>query len=195
MDANDVLFGNSAPAMGFDVGTKVRGRIISQTAIQRKEVVPNKVTGQIEQGKHLYWKDGKTTTEKTDRPVMDPVLTVQTTFRNWEGVSPQRPKIGKDDGIRQIFIKGRSKQNPGSLMDAVILAVREAGVRKISVGDYIELSCTGEGKKANRGMNAPKLYEGTYWSADNPPAWASEVEPEDSGDAEPGEDDNPFDLS
>ncbi len=195
MDANDILFGNAAPAMGFDVGTKVRGRITSHTAIQRKEVEPNKATGTIEQGKPLFWtSNGKTTTEKTDRPVMDPVLTVQTAFTNFEGCSPQFKRIGADDGLRRIFVKGRSKANPGSIMDAVVAACREAG-SKVNEGDFIELVCTGEGKKANRGMNAPKLYEATYWKADNPPAWASDLPGDKSADEDeaPVEDeDNPF---
>lgn len=193
-DANDLLFGNNAPAMGFDPGTKIRGRITEQTSIQRKKVEMNPATRQVEQGEPLFWKDGKITTEKTDRPVLDPVITIQTAFGAWEGVSPQFAKIGKDDGLRRVFVKGRSKANPNSLMDAVITACREAGVRKIVAGDFIELDCTGEGKKQSRGMNAPKLYAGAYWAASTPPEWASEIP---SGDAEDttdeGGEDSPFD--
>lgn len=192
-DANDLLFGNNAPAMGFDPGTKIRGRITTHGAVQRKKVEMNSATKQVEQGELLFWKDGKITTEKTDRPVMDPVLTIQTGFSNWEGVSPQFAKIGKDDGIRRVFVKGRSKANPHSLMDAVIAACKEAGVRKINPDDFIEITCTGEGKRASRGMNAPKLYEAAYFSADNPPAWASEIPSGESSETDEDED-SPFDT-
>ncbi len=193
-DANDILFGNNAPAMGFDPGTKIRGRITEQSAVQRRKAEMNSATKQVEQGEPLFWKDGKVTTEKTDRPVMDPVLTIQTSFTAWEGVSSQFAKIGKDDGLRRVFVKGRSKANPQSLMDAVITACKEAGVRKIQPGDFVEIVCTGEGKKANRGMNAPKLYEASYFEADRPPVWAPEIPTADDGSSESEpEDDNPFD--
>lgn len=189
-DANDILFGNSAPAVSFDVGTTVRGRITAQTGIQRREVKFDTKTKTHEQGKPLWWKDGKTTTEKTDRPVMDPVLTLQTDFTKWEAVSAQVSRIGKDDGMRRVFVKGRSKANPQSLMDAVITACKEAGVRKISPGDFIEITCVGEGEKANKTMNAPKLYEAKYYTAADAPDWASGL-PTDSDESEP-DDDNPF---
>jgi len=194
MDANDILFGNAAPAMGFEVGTKIRGRITAQTAVQRREVEFNKATKSVEQGKPLYWTaNNRTTTDKTDRPVMDPVLTIQTAFTNFEGVSSQYKRIGKDDGLRRVFVKGRSKSSPGSIMDAVVKACREAG-SKINVGDYIEIVCTGEGEKLGRGVNPPKLYEATYWTAANAPAWASEIPGEnaDEADAPADDDDNPF---
>lgn len=193
LDANSILFGSNSPAMGFDPGVKIRARITEQSGVQRKEVKWDPKTSTFEQGLPLYWKDGKTGTEKTDRPVMDPVLTVQSLFTAWEGVSAQASKIGKDDGMRRVFVKGRSKATPDSIMDAVIAACKDAQVRKIEVGDFIEIECTGEGKKASKAMSPPKLYAAQYWTAANPPEWASQLPSGDVGTDESDED-NPFDV-
>lgn len=198
VDANDVLFGNSIPALALDKGDEVKGKIIGQTAVQRRELRLNRVTGKMEQGDPLYWKDGRPVTEVTDKPVMDPVLILQTTFRNWECVTGQTRKEGPDDGKRRVFVKGRKA--PKSILSATLEACRSAGVgkgRKIQPGDYYLLRCTGEGQRANRGMNAPKEYEAQYWTADNPPVWAGECEssePANVGGGSADADDNPFDI-
>lgn len=191
-DANDILFGNAAPAVSFSVGTTVRGRLTGQTAIQRREVKYNKAQKAHEQGKPLYWENGRPSTVPTDRPIMDAVVTLQTDFTKWEAVSAQTAKIGKDDGLRRVFLKGRSKANPGSLMDAAVSAAKEAGVRKVEIGDFMEITCTGEGEKIGS-VNPPKIYEAKYWTADNAPDWASALPGAAmSGDTDEDPDDNPF---
>lgn len=191
-DANSILFGSNSPAMGFDPGVKIRARIVEQSGVQRKKLNLDPKTNTFEQGEPLFWKDGKITTERTDRPVLDPVLTLQSAFAAWEGVSAQAPKIGKDDGLRRVFVKGRSKSTPLSIMDAVIAACKEAGVRKILPGDFIEIECTGEGKRANKAMSPPKLYAAKYWPASTPPEWASEIPSDDDNDVAEDDEDNVF---
>jgi len=190
-DANDVLFGNSAPAVSFSVGTTVRGRLTGQTAIQRREVKWNAAAKVHEQGKPQYWDNGRPTTKVTDRPIMDAVVTLQTDFAEWEAVSAQTARIGKDDGLRRVFLKGRSKANPGSLMDAAVAAAKEAGVRKVEIGDFMEITCTGEGQKQGS-VNPPKIYEAKYWTADNAPDWAASLPGVLSGDSDESDKDNPF---
>jgi hypothetical protein len=188
-DANDLLFGNAIPAVAFDKGTVVRFRVVDQSSIHRREVKYNADTNRYEQGDFLYWDGKKPVTYETDRKVLDPVITVQTTFLKWEAVSDQTKKVGADDGMRRIVIKGRKAE--GSIMDAVRKACEVAGVRKIAAGQYGEISCTGEGKALRKGMNAPKLYA-AVWHLEAP-EWADQVP---SGDASTGDDtdddDSPF---
>lgn len=186
-DANDLLFGNAIPALAFDKGTKVRFRVVDQSSIHRREVKYNADTGRYEQGDFMYWDGKKPVTYETGRKVLDPVITVQTTFLNWEAVSDQTKRIGADDGMRRIVIKGRKAE--GSILEAVRKACADAGVRKIEAGQYGEIECTGEGKPLRKGMNPPKIYTATWYTT--PPAWASEVPAgETTGDDD--DDDSPF---
>lgn len=187
-DANDLLFGNAVPAVAFDKGTKVRFRVVDQSSIHRREVKYNADTGRYEQGDFLYWDGKKPVTYETDRKVLDPVITVQTTFNNWEAVSDQTKKIGADDGMRRIVIKGRKAE--GSILEAVRKACADAGVRKIEAGQYGEIECVGEGKPLRKGMNAPKMYAATWYTT--PPAWASEVPAGETTGDDGDDDDSPF---
>lgn len=184
-DANDLLFGNAIPAVSWDTGTVVRFRVVEQSSIHRREVKYNSDTGRYEQGEFLYWDGKKPVTYETDRKVLDPVITVQTTFLKWESVSDQTKKVGADDGLRRIVIKGRKAE--GSIMDAVRKACADAGVRKIEGGQYGEISCTGEGKAVRKSMNAPKLYAATWYTT--PPEWADQVPAGDAAGADDEDDD------
>jgi hypothetical protein len=186
-DANDLLFGNTIPALAFDKGTKVRFRVVDQSSIHRREVKYNADTGRYEQGDFMYWDGKKPVTYETDRKVLDPVLTVQTTFLNWEAVSDQTKRVGADDGMRRIVIKGRKAE--GSILEAVRKACADAGVRKIEAGQYGEIECIGEGKPLRKGMNPPKIYTATWYTT--PPAWASEV-PAGETIGDDDDDDSPF---
>lgn len=187
-DANDLLFGNAVPAVSFDVGTKVRFRITAHGSIHRREVKFNSDKKRYEQGSALYWDEGKVVNYETDRKVLDPVITMQTTWSAWEGVSEQTEKVGPDDGMRRVIVKGRKA--PKSLMDAVKDACKAAGVRRIEVGQYGEISCDGEGKPERKNMSPPKFYSAVWHTT--PPAWASEVPGADGGDESDGDDDSPF---
>jgi hypothetical protein len=186
-DGNELLFGSGSSTMGFttekmiaeivkdgdDASTKtntVRGRVTDFGKSHRRTLIAN--AEGYKQGKPLYWSaENKPSEEVTDRKVQDPVLTLQTTYRAWEGTSP---KEDTDDlGGRKVYLPGRKAK--GSAQDAFLAAVVSAGVRKVREGDYVEIVCTGEGKRVggNRNISPPKLYEATYWTAANPPVWAS----------------------
>ena len=187
-DANDLLFGNAVPAVSFDVGTTVRFRVISQGSIHRREVKFDTDANKYEQGSFLYWDGKKPVTYETDRKVLDPVLTVQTTFGKWEHTSDQSKKIGADDGMRRIVAKGRKAD--GSLKDAVTKACEEAGVRKIEAGQYGEIKCIGNGKAVNKSMNPPKIYEAKWFTV--APEWADEVPSSDPTGTDLDEEESPF---
>lgn len=191
-DGNDLLFGNAAPAAAFDPGVKVRGMVTDFGKNHRREF-----DGKTrQQGKPLYWQEDATqSTDVTDRPVLDPVMTVQTSFRAWEALPEDRNNLGTDDGLRRLFLSGRSKKSAyfaESTLQAVREAVVAAGARKVSPGDYVELECVGIGKPSARGINGAKRFTATYWLASNPPEWAAEVESDEPGE-DPLDDENPFD--
>lgn len=186
-DANDLLFGNAVPPVAFDVGTVVRFRVVEQGSIHRREVKWNPDTMRYEQGPFLYWDNKQKVTYETDNKVLDPVITVATTFAKWESVSEQTKKVGDDDGMRRIIAKGRKAD--GSLKDAIQAACEKAGVRKIVPGQYGEVRCVGEGKAANKTTKPPKLFEATWYV--EPPEWAGQINTSsEAGDA--GDDDSPF---
>ena len=188
MDGNDLLFGSATVAFGFtsprefaeakadgdDLSRKVstiQGRVTALDTTHRRALLADS-TG-FKQGKPLYWSaDNKPTPEKTERPVMDPVLTLQTALRSWEGLAVA--KDTEDLGSRRVFLKGRRAKQ--SLMDAVRDACSAVKVRKVNTGDFLEITCVGEGKKGpNKSISPPKLYKATYWPASNPPPWADSV--------------------
>lgn len=190
-EGNDLLFGSGAKSMGFepevtikemaaegeDVSLKthiVRGRVTDLGKNHRREYQADG------KGSLLYWNDGKPGPEKNDSPVTDPVLTLQTTYRAWEG-APVKGEDGADIGLRRVFLAKRKA--PKSGFTAVQSACAKAGVRRIREGDYVEIICTGLGKRVgqagkpvSRSIAQPKEYEATYWTAANPPTWAAECD-------------------
>jgi hypothetical protein len=154
--ANDLMFGGAAVPVSFEVGTTVTGVLVAMDVNHRKEVKYNPATDSYDQGELQYWDEEKT------RPKYDPVLTLQT-----DDVDDE---IEGDDGLRRVFVKGRSKANPGSLMDACRAAKKAAGVKQFELGGTLTFTCTGEGErtramiKAN--LNAPKIYTASYTPPD-----------------------------
>src|SRR5690606_8967870 len=197
-DPNDILFGSEAPAISPEDGLKVRGRITKFDARQRRKFDR---TAPKNQGELLWFENGKVV-ESADkpsanaRPVLDPVFTVQTAFTSRESTSDSFATVGNDDGLRRIFVTGRSRDaKEGSLLEVVKEATRKAGcgrTRKVQEGDYIEVRIVGKGKPVSKGLNAPWLWECDYWLSNNPPKWASELPSDDVSDVEEDDDDNPF---
>lgn len=191
-DANDILFGSAAPAMSFaNPGDKIRFKVVSQTSQHRRQVNYDSKADSYSQGDLLYWNDGKPTTVESDAPVLNPVLTVRSTFTKWEGVTNTGRVYGDDDGLRRIFLQGPRALN------AIRAAFKDAGIRgKIEPGQYGEITFTKLGKPANKQAKPPKEWAAQWWTADSPPAWASEINAgstsDDSGDGQPEDDDNPF---
>lgn len=176
--SDDLIFGNLTPAFSFKDVNEIRGRIVATGKSHRREFDGKTKT----QGDLLYWDGNKTTTTPTtkDRPVYDPVWTLQTDFTAWEGC-PNPGEDGDDDGLRRLFITARSKQNPGSVMDAIRAACIKAHVRKNTVGDFVEVKrASGKGN-----INSPYVHVAVYYPADAPPEWASKL-PEPSEDDEDG---------
>lgn len=178
-DINDLMFGNSTPVFNWDVEpARIRGRIVKIEKSHRRAFDGKTKT----QGEPLYWSSaGKLTTEETDRPVYDPVLHLETAYRKWEGVGTPGDD-GDDTGVRRLFVTARSKQNPGSIKDAVVAACVKAK-SKLHVGDFVEVE-----RYAGKGnLNSPYKHRGQYFTADAAPEWASELITEDT--APKGEDD------
>lgn len=207
-EGNDLLFGSGAKSMGFepesviaemakdgeDVSTKthiVRGRVTSLDKNHRREFQADG------KGPLLYWNDSKPTPEKSDRPVTDPVMTLQTTFRNWEG-APVPDEDAEDLGLRRVFLK--SRKAPKSINQALSSACAKAGVRRFKGGEYVEIVCTGLGKRVglpgkpvNRSIAQPKEYTATVWSPGTLPEWADQCDAGlDLDDEMISEDENPF---
>jgi hypothetical protein len=128
--AQDFLMsGSGAKAAKFPTpGTTVSGPIVREP-----EVVQQTEFGT---GKPLFWDDGK--------PRNQLVVQIGTDARD----------DADDDGVRSIYIKGKS------LTNAVREAVKAAGAPGLEVGGILSITYTGDGK-AERGM-PPKLYTAEY---------------------------------
>lgn len=206
-DGNDLLFGTGVKSMGFEPEVTIKEMIAEGDDVSTKtHIVRGRVTdfGKNHRRKYaadgkgalLYWNDGLPTEEKSDSPVTDPVLTLQTPYRNWEG-APVKGEDGEDYGLRRVFAAKRKA--PKSIFDAFRAACSKAGVRKVQEGDYVEIICTGLGKRVgqagkpvSRSIAQPKEYEATYWTAANPPSWAADCDAGLELDEVVGDDDNPF---
>jgi hypothetical protein len=178
-DINDLMFGNMTPVWAFpeEGNLELKGRIVAIGKNHRRAFDGKTKT----QGEPLYWQpNGKTATDPTDRPVYDPVLTLQTAFRAWEGVRPTaQGDDGDDDGLRRLFVTARSKSNPGSVKDALVAACVKAK-SKVHIGDFVAMRRTG-----GRGnINSPFTHEADYFTAAKPPKWASEIKEEVKADAD-----------
>lgn len=87
----------------------------------------------------LNWPDGK--------PRMQVEVKVKTSLRD--------SSIEDDDGVRRLFVKGKI------LTNAVKDAVRATGAKGLEIGGVLTVTYTGDAP-AEKGLNAPKLYEAEY---------------------------------
>lgn len=87
--------------------------------------------------------DGELKTWDDGSPMLQLVVSLQTADRD--------PQIEDDDGIRRLYIKGQMRT-------AVQTALREAGVKGISVGDTLAVTYTHDGEKTNPAFSPPKQY-------------------------------------
>jgi hypothetical protein len=175
-DVNDLMFGGSVPFWDFNVQAEVKGRITALGKIHKPDIDNKTMRAK---GK-LYWQPDNTIgSTVTDSPVYEPLFTLVTPYRKWEGVKTPS-MISEDDSQRLLRLTARSKKNPGSVKDAVMHACI-AAKSKVHVGDYVEVRrVSGKGNPSS-----PYMYESVYYTAANPPEWAKDiVEPvsEDSGD-------------
>jgi hypothetical protein len=128
--AQDFLMsGGGAKAAKFpSPGTTVSGSVVREPEVAQQT--------EFGTGRPLFWDDGK--------PRNQLVVQIQTDQRD----------DSEDDGIRSIYIKGKS------LTNAVREAVKAAGAPGLEVGGVLTITYTGDGK-AERGM-PPKLYTAEY---------------------------------
>lgn len=168
-DINDLLFGNQTPVWAFPDDGKVkeiRGRIILISKTHKRKYDPETRTSK----EPMYWQaDGSTGIVVTDKPMYEPVLTLQTAFRAFEGVKkPGEP--GTDDGLRRVWVTSRSVKNPGSVKDALVAACVKAR-SLLHAGDYFSLK-----RVSGRGnVNSPFVHSGEYFPAATPPDWSAET--------------------
>jgi hypothetical protein len=87
----------------------------------------------------LNWPDGK--------PRMQVEVKVKTSLRD--------SSIEDDDGVRRLFVKGKI------LTNAVKDAVRATGAKGLEIGGVLTVTYIGDAP-AEKGLNAPKLYEAEY---------------------------------
>lgn len=133
-DANDVLFGGGTPAASFkSPGDTFAGKITKLEAVQARKFKDGKPTDELD-----TWPNGE--------PKMQAVATLRTDHRDAGDPS--------DDGQRKIYIASRDLQ--GKVREAV----RQAGKRKLDIGDYLQVTYTGD-EKTDSGLYA-KIYEVTF---------------------------------
>lgn len=143
-DANDILFGGGIPSAKFEhPGDNFGGPITKLEAVQQRKFDKGKPTNELD-----FWDDGT--------PKMMAVATVRTQHR--DATDPS------DDGQRKIYIAGRDLQGK------IRVAVRNAGRRKLDIGDVLSVTFVGE-EKQESGLYA-KIYEVSY-TPGNPAAEAA----------------------
>lgn len=136
-DANDVLFGSGIPAARFtSPGDTYAGPIVKLEAVQARKFKDGKPTDELD-----VWPNGE--------PKMQAVATLRTDHRDASDPS--------DDGQRKLYIASRDLQ--AKVRDAV----RQAGKRKLDVGDFLQVTYTGD-EKTESGLYA-KVYEVTFQAA------------------------------
>jgi hypothetical protein len=141
----DLLFTGTAPTVKWETpGTVQRITVTDKTTRQRRDKVTNEL---------LYWDEAKL------EPKMQILLTGPCEVKSgktWTKASD--PELDNDDGVRTLYIAGRSKKNPGSTMDALRKAMRAAGARAIEIGSIIEMTHeSGIGTP-----DKPRKYSATY---------------------------------
>lgn len=157
--ANDILMGGGVPSAKFEnVGDSVAGSIDDEPqAAQQTDFTT---------GEPLTWPNGD--------PRMQVVVTLATDQRD--------PGVKDDDGIRKLYIKGKS------MTGAVRDAIRKAGAKGLERGGQLTVTYTGDGVAERRGINPPKLYTAAYAPPSVNAVNAVLAQPEPASAAGPSED-------
>jgi len=139
-NVSDFLFGGGGKAAKFEqIGDFTEGTITDVRMAQQTSMDDNQP---------LTWSDGS--------PRMQLVITLQTKDHDGEN----------DDGMRRIYAKGGNFEvaegSGKSLKDAIADAVKRAEARSIDEGGILKVAYTGNGKRTNRGYQAPKLFKASY---------------------------------
>ena len=123
------------------------------------ETLGDTITGVIEHlevNQQTDIKDGSPKTWDNGDPIMQLVVTLQTSLREDED----------DDGKRKVYVKGSKKAGSRSLHDAVATAVRASGAKGLEVGGTLTVTHDGVEPSKTRGFNDRKLYSASYAAPD-----------------------------
>lgn len=173
-----MMGGNFARLAKFDsIGDKHGGVILEVDMVHAREYDEDNPG----KGDLLYWSDkGKPRTTVTDKPVMEPRMTIQTDEREDD----------RDDGRRAIMINKRL------LKAALQKGVREAGATKPAIGGYIVFERIEDqpplkGDNWARGWNVPYRTPEQYATDGALEATVSDAKPAAKAGRKPKEED-PF---
>jgi len=155
-DVEKLLFGGSTASVKWThtPGTEYRITIRDKATRQRREF-PKKGESI---GELSTWPDGT--------PRMQILLTGSCEIKNTKGVfvpckDPALEMDGRtDDGTRVLYISSRSKDSPGSTLDALLAAMRAAG------SSVVELGCvvTMKHESGYGSVDDPRVHTATYES-------------------------------
>lgn len=138
-DSRSRIMGASTPGYSFlQVGQSVTGQIITEPKdVQQRN---------FHDGSPAFWPSGD--------PKMQTVFQIQTSLRNYEGISqPDRSK--PDDGVRSLFIKGKHMER------AVKDAILAAGASWLDIGGWIQVTYTGD-DMSSKAASKPKFFAVKY---------------------------------
>lgn len=143
MDAKSFIMGSSNPGFSFvNVGDAIMGTLLKDPEIRQMKV----------------WRNGKPTDELAVWPSGDPkmqlVLSLQTDFRNYEGIKDPDRAV-PDDGKRTVYVNGRHREL------ALRRAVQDAGVDWMARGGKYWERFLGDDMTSTAGIK-PKLAEIRY---------------------------------
>lgn len=161
-DSRSRIMGASTPGYSFlQVGQSVTGQIITEPKdVQQRN---------FHDGSPAFWPSGD--------PKMQTVFQIQTSLRNYEGISqPDRSK--PDDGVRSLFIKGKHMER------AVKDAILAAGASWLDIGGWIQVTYTGD-DMSSKAASKPKFFAVKYQPGTPPQAPAPQPPQASQGFSQP----------
>lgn len=158
MDARDHIMGSSSAGYSFLlINQSVLGQIITEPKVTQQR--------NFHDGQPAFWPSGD--------PKWQTVFQIQTSLRNYEGVS--KPDTSKpDDGVRTIFVKGKHMEK------AVKEAILASGGGFLTVGGWIEITYTGD-DMSSKAASKPKFFAVRY----QPPAPGQQAQQPAQGYGQP----------
>jgi hypothetical protein len=132
-DAKTFLMGGGQSASFSEHGDRVVGVITKDPDVVQ--------TKDFKTGKPEFYDDGN--------PKEQLVITLKTQDHD--------PDDETDDGTRRVYVKGKNIRN------AIRSAVRNAGADGLAIGGILDITYTGDGEPAGKGLSAPKEYAAKYY--------------------------------
>jgi len=155
-DVEKLLFGGSTASVKWThtPGTEYRITVRDKSTRQRREFAKKGETI----GALSTWPDGT--------PRMQILLTGPCEIKNAKGVfvpcqDPELEKDGRtDDGTRVLYISSRSKDSPGSTLDALLSAMRSVQTAVLEIGAVITM----KHESGYGSVDDPRVHTATYES-------------------------------